>query len=119
MRRIGTVVSEVGHASSPAPAGDRGRCADRHALEAGPEGARSGPERAYRGDLITFAAHHGEEIGELTAVPVRAFLAGLAELSPASRKRKRAAVASFTKWAHPGADGADDRPDHGPGVTLR
>lgn len=52
-------------------------------------------------------------------MPVRAFLAGLAELSPASRKRKRAAVASFTKWAHPGADGADDRPDHGPGVTLR
>ncbi|MFC4015777.1 tyrosine-type recombinase/integrase [Nonomuraea purpurea] len=55
--------------------------------------------RAYRGDLIAFAAHHGEEIGELTAVPVRAFLAGLAELSPASRKRKRAAIASFAKWA--------------------
>ncbi|MGR6918817.1 hypothetical protein ACU635_31605 [[Actinomadura] parvosata] len=29
----------------------------------------------------------------------RAYLAGLAELSPASRKRKRAAIASFTKWA--------------------
>ncbi|MGW0444804.1 Tyrosine recombinase XerD [Nonomuraea coxensis DSM 45129] len=55
--------------------------------------------RAYRGDLIAFAAHHGEELAELTAAPVRAFLAELAELSPASRKRKRAAVASFTKWA--------------------
>ncbi|MCK2215259.1 tyrosine-type recombinase/integrase [Actinomadura sp. ATCC 31491] len=55
--------------------------------------------RAYRGDLIAFAAHHGDDLAELTATPIRAFLAGLAELSPASRKRKRAAVASFTKWA--------------------
>ncbi|MCP2353583.1 site-specific recombinase XerD [Nonomuraea thailandensis] len=55
--------------------------------------------RAYRSDLIAFAAHHCEEIGELSAAPVRAFLAELAELSPASRRRKRAAVASFTKWA--------------------
>ncbi|GGT46163.1 tyrosine-type recombinase/integrase [Nonomuraea spiralis] len=54
---------------------------------------------AYRGDLIAFAAHHGEETGELTAAPVRAYLPELAELSPAGRKRKRAAVASFTKWA--------------------
>ncbi|MEV5498636.1 hypothetical protein AB0M50_24880 [Nonomuraea fuscirosea] len=38
-------------------------------------------------------------IGQLTATPVRAFLAELTELSPASRKHKRAAVASFTKWA--------------------
>lgn len=53
--------------------------------------------RAYRGDLIAFAAHHGDDLAELTAAPVRAYLAGLAELSPASRKR--AAVASFTKWA--------------------
>ncbi|MET8991938.1 site-specific integrase [Nonomuraea wenchangensis] len=53
--------------------------------------------RAYRGDLVAFAAHHGEELSELTAPPVRAFLAELADLSPASRKRKRAAVASFTK----------------------
>ncbi|MGW5159738.1 site-specific integrase [Nonomuraea wenchangensis] len=53
--------------------------------------------RAYRGDLVAFAAHHGEELSELTAAPVRAFLAELADLSPANRKRKRAAVASFTK----------------------
>ncbi|WP_217707957.1 site-specific integrase [Nonomuraea rhodomycinica] len=54
---------------------------------------------AYRGDPIAFAAHHGEELAERTAAPVRAFLAELAELSPASRKRKCAAVASFAKWA--------------------
>ncbi|MER5326321.1 tyrosine-type recombinase/integrase [Streptosporangium roseum] len=55
--------------------------------------------RAYRGDLIAFAAHHGEEIGALAAAPIRAYLAELADLAPASRKRKHAAIASFTKWA--------------------
>jgi integrase/recombinase XerC/integrase/recombinase XerD len=60
-------------------------------------GASVHTRRAYRGDLIAFAAHHGEEIGALTAAPIRAFLAELADLPPASRKR--AAVASFAKWA--------------------
>ncbi len=55
--------------------------------------------RAYRGDLIAFAAHHDGKIGELTAAPIRAFLAGIAGSSPATRKRKRAAVASFCRWA--------------------
>src|SRR6266568_526518 len=55
--------------------------------------------RAYRGDLIGFAAHHDGEIGELTAAPVRAFLGEIAGQAPATRKRKRAAVASFCKWA--------------------
>ncbi|MBB5782335.1 site-specific integrase [Nonomuraea jabiensis] len=55
--------------------------------------------RACRGDLIAFAAHHGEEIDALTAVPVRAFLAELAWLAPAGRKRERAAIVSFAKWA--------------------
>ena len=55
--------------------------------------------RAHRGDLLAFAAHHGEETGELTATPIRAYLAELAEPSPARRKRKRAAIASFTRWA--------------------
>ena len=55
--------------------------------------------RAYRGDLIAFAAYHDGEIGELTAVPIRAFLADIAASSPATRKRKRAAVASFCRWA--------------------
>jgi integrase/recombinase XerD len=55
--------------------------------------------RAYRGDLLAFAAHHDGGPGELTAAPVRAYLAETADLSPASRKRKRAAVASFCRWA--------------------
>jgi Phage integrase, N-terminal SAM-like domain len=54
---------------------------------------------AYRGDLLQFAAHHGEEISELTARPVRACLAEITGLAPSTRKRKRAAVASFCKWA--------------------
>ncbi|MGI5290842.1 tyrosine-type recombinase/integrase [Nonomuraea polychroma] len=62
-------------------------------------GASPHTRRAYRGDLIAFAAHHSEDIGELTAAPVRAYLAEIADLSPASRKRKRAAIASFAKWA--------------------
>ncbi|MGV9386197.1 tyrosine-type recombinase/integrase [Nonomuraea sp. NPDC003707] len=62
-------------------------------------GASGQTIRAYRGDLIQFSAHHDGDIGELTAAPIRAYLAELAELSPASRKRKRAAIASFTKWA--------------------
>jgi integrase/recombinase XerD len=55
--------------------------------------------RAYPGDLIPFAACHDGEIGELTAAPVRAFLGGIAGQAPSTRKRKRAAVASFCKWA--------------------
>lgn len=55
--------------------------------------------RAYRGDLAQLAEHHGGEVGELTAAPVRAYLADIAALAPSSRKRKRAAVASFCKWA--------------------
>src|ERR1039457_3223896 len=49
--------------------------------------------RAYRGDLVAFAAHHDGEIGEVTAAPVRAFLTEIAGQSPSTRKRKRAAVA--------------------------
>jgi integrase/recombinase XerC/integrase/recombinase XerD len=55
--------------------------------------------RAYRGDLVQFAAHHDGEIAELTVVSVRAYLVGIAGLTAASRKRKRAAVASFCRWA--------------------
>jgi integrase/recombinase XerC/integrase/recombinase XerD len=51
--------------------------------------------RAYRGDLIAFAAHLDGEIAGLTAAPVRAFLAEIARQAPSTRKRKRAAVASF------------------------
>src|SRR5277367_1427901 len=55
--------------------------------------------RAYRGDLISFAAHHDGEIAGLSAAPVRAFLGEVAWQAPSTRKRKRAAVASFCKWA--------------------
>ena len=55
--------------------------------------------RAYRGDLIAFAAHHDGDMAGLTAVPVRAFLGEIAGQAPATRKRKRAAVASFGRWA--------------------
>ena len=55
--------------------------------------------RAYRGDLTRFAVHYDGDIGELTAAPVRAFLGEIAGQAPATRKRKRAAVASFCKWA--------------------
>jgi integrase/recombinase XerC/integrase/recombinase XerD len=55
--------------------------------------------RAYRGDLIAFAAHHDGDIAGLTAAPVRAFLGEVAGQAPATRKRKRAAVASFCRWA--------------------
>src|SRR6266536_4051846 len=55
--------------------------------------------RAYRGDLIGFVAHHDGDIAGLSAVPVRAFLSEVAGQAPSTRKRKRAAVASFCKWA--------------------
>jgi len=55
--------------------------------------------RAYRGDLIAFAAHHDGEIGDLSAAPVRAFLGEIAVQAASTRKRKRAAVASFCRWA--------------------
>src|SRR5215472_3404796 len=55
--------------------------------------------RAYRGDLTGFAAHHDGDIATLSAAPVRAFLGEIAGQAPSTRKRKRAAVASFCKWA--------------------
>jgi integrase/recombinase XerD len=55
--------------------------------------------RAYCGDLIAFGAHHDGDIAGLTAAPVRAFLGQIAGQAPATCKRKRAAVASFCKWA--------------------
>ncbi|MCL2580993.1 MAG: tyrosine-type recombinase/integrase [Streptosporangiales bacterium] len=55
--------------------------------------------RAYRSDLIQFAAHHDGGPADITAAPVRAFLAAIAGQAPATRKRKRAAVAAFCQWA--------------------
>jgi len=42
--------------------------------------------RAYRGDLIAFAAHHDGDIPAITAAPVRAFLSGIAGQAPADDK---------------------------------
>jgi integrase/recombinase XerC/integrase/recombinase XerD len=53
--------------------------------------------RAYRGDLIAFAACHDGDIAGLSAAPVRAFLGEIAGQARATRKRKRAAVASFCR----------------------
>ena len=55
--------------------------------------------RAYRGDLIAFAAHHDGGPETITTAPVRAFLGEIAGQAPSTRKRKRAAVASFCRWA--------------------
>jgi hypothetical protein len=62
-------------------------------------GASSHTLRAYRGDLLQFTAHCDGDLADLTADPIRAFLAGIGELSAATRKRKRAAVSSFCRWA--------------------
>jgi integrase/recombinase XerD len=55
--------------------------------------------RAYRGNLIAFSGHTDGEIGELSTTPIRAYLAEIGGLAPATRQRKRAAVASLCKWA--------------------
>ncbi|GAA3243810.1 tyrosine-type recombinase/integrase [Actinocorallia longicatena] len=55
--------------------------------------------RAYRGDPLQFTAHHDGQVSEITAAPIRAFLSDLGALSAATRKRKRAAVSSFCRWA--------------------
>jgi integrase/recombinase XerD len=65
--------------------------------------------RAYRGDLLQFTAHCDGELADLTADPIRAFLADISELSAATRKRKRAAVSSFCRWAVR-QDGLDTNP---------
>ncbi|WP_433235897.1 site-specific integrase [Streptosporangium sp. CA-135522] len=44
-------------------------------------GASPHTRRAYRGNLVAFAAHHGEEIDALTAASIRAHPAELADLS--------------------------------------
>jgi integrase/recombinase XerD len=46
-----------------------------------------------------FTAHHDGQIAALSATPIRAFLGEMAGRAPATRKRKRAAVVSFCKWA--------------------
>ncbi|MFG1687638.1 tyrosine-type recombinase/integrase [Nonomuraea sp. NPDC049269] len=94
---MGGVLNGSGHRPATRPLPPARPPSRRLLTDLANAGASTHTRRAYRGDLITFAAHHGEEIGALSAAPVRAFLAELVDLTPASRKR--AAVASFAKWA--------------------
>ncbi|MFI2562412.1 tyrosine-type recombinase/integrase, partial [Nocardia farcinica] len=55
--------------------------------------------RAYRADLTGFAEHVDGGLPGVDVAAVRAFLSGIADLAPATRKRKRAAVAAFCRWA--------------------
>ena len=55
--------------------------------------------RAYRGDLTGFAEYVDGDLAGMDVTPVRAFLSGVADLAPATRKRKRAAVSAFCRWA--------------------
>jgi hypothetical protein len=89
-RRLATLVATVRHLE--------GKSID-DALELLDLNASAQTIRAYRGDLIQFAAHHDGEVGELSAAPVRAYLADIGGHAASTRKRKRAAVASFCKWA--------------------
>jgi integrase/recombinase XerC/integrase/recombinase XerD len=55
--------------------------------------------RAYRGDLIGLASHNDGGLAELGAPAIRAFLSERVALAPATRRRARASVASFCRWA--------------------
>jgi len=98
MREVPAVEDPVGTARL-GPAHPLARHIGDFLTDLGNANASAQTIRAYRGDLIQFAAHHDGEVGELSAVPVRAYLAGIGGLAAATRKRKRAAVASFCKWA--------------------
>jgi len=56
--------------------------------------------RAYAADLTRFVSCYGGPANGITADVLRAFFASLAHLSPASRARKQAALASFLGWAY-------------------
>ncbi|MGF0320885.1 tyrosine-type recombinase/integrase [Nocardia fluminea] len=55
--------------------------------------------RAYRGDLTGFAEYVDGDLAAMDVRPVRVFLSGIADQAPATRKRKRAAVSAFCRWA--------------------
>ncbi|MGO4614718.1 tyrosine-type recombinase/integrase [Nocardia sp. 2YAB30] len=55
--------------------------------------------RAYRGDLLAFAEYYDGDLEVMDVVPVRQFLTDIAHQAPATRKRKRAAVSAFCRWA--------------------
>jgi len=55
--------------------------------------------RAYRADLTAFAEHYDGNLATMGVDPIRAFLSSIARQAPATRKRKRAAVSAFCRWA--------------------
>ncbi|WP_327146779.1 tyrosine-type recombinase/integrase [Nocardia sp. NBC_01327] len=55
--------------------------------------------RAYRGDLAAFADHYDGNLKTMDVEPIRAFMTAISGQSPATRKRKRAAVSAFCRWA--------------------
>ncbi len=56
--------------------------------------------RVYGADLQQFAAFYRGPLADITADVLRAFFATWTSLSPATRARKQAAVASFLAWAY-------------------
>lgn len=56
--------------------------------------------RAYGGDLALFCSFYTGTARGITADVLRSFFASVAHLSPASRARKQAALASFLTWAY-------------------
>ncbi len=56
--------------------------------------------RAYAADLARFASFYEGPTRGITADVLRAFFGTLAHLSPATRARKQAALASFLRWAY-------------------
>ncbi|MEV6656442.1 tyrosine-type recombinase/integrase [Nocardia fluminea] len=55
--------------------------------------------RAYRSDLTGFAEYVDGDLARMGVAPIRAFLSGITDQSPATRKRKRAAISAFCRWA--------------------
>ena len=56
--------------------------------------------RAYGADLALFCSFYTGATRDITADVLRSFFASVAHLSPASRARKQAALASFLTWAY-------------------
>ena len=56
--------------------------------------------RAYASDLARFASFYSGAPNGITADVLRSFFATLADLQPATRARKQAALASFLIWAY-------------------
>ncbi len=56
--------------------------------------------RAYRADLEAFGRYHRGELDSITPEVLRRYFATLSGLTPATRARKQAALASFLNWCY-------------------